>query len=359
MTGRNLELERRETGGAADARGDPGARGLARGVLRDVAERRSVAWCRVAGRPAVGLGARPSAAIDPTPPPSAAPASPSTSAAAQRIEIPGGPLGLAIADGHAWVVATDGGQLVDVDLATGATTPMEVGSSASWVKVLDDGRLVISRYGTTVGRATLEIIDPDDGTVAPVAQDPIDALDVDGGTIWAFEKGGTVLRVDPGGQIFGQAPVEITENEHIDLVGAGEAVFASSDSTPVRRVLGDPLAVDATIDTGGGVPFVSDGGLVWGARADELWAIDPASGQVTRTYPLEDVAEILDLDVEGDDAWIAVRHPGRVGAVIRLDLATGTQVADLPADLPAAVVIAGDRAWVTDYEADALLAFDR
>ncbi len=55
---------------------------------------------------------------------------------------------------------------------------------------------------------------------------------------------------------------------------------------------GDPLKVDATIDTGVGVPFVADGGLVWGARADELWAIDPATSVVTRRYPLTDVAEI-------------------------------------------------------------------
>jgi len=74
---------------------------------------------------------------------------------------------------------------------------------------------------------------------------------------------------------------------------------------------------------------------------------------------LNDVAEILDLDVEGDDVWIGVRHPGRIGAVIRLDLATGAEVADMPVSLPAAVVIDGDRTWVTDYEAGALLGFDR
>ena len=220
MTGRDLALERRESGHVR----------LMRGAILVLAG--SLAACSAtspSGDPSPGAASpasppsasptRPSPAIDPTPPPSAAPPSPSAQAAAQRIEIPGGPLGLDIADGHAWVVATDGGQLVDVDLATGATTPMEVGSSANWVKVLDDGRLVISRYGTAPGRATLEIIDPADGTVTPVAQDPIDALDVDGGTIWAFEKGGTVLRVDPDGRIVGQAEVEITENEHIDLVG--------------------------------------------------------------------------------------------------------------------------------------------
>ena len=264
-----------------------------------------------------------------------------------------------MANGHAWVVATDAGQLIDVDLATGATSPMDIGSSPNWIKVLDDGRLVLSRYGPAEGRSTLEIIDPASRQVTSVSEVPIEGLDVDGRTIWAFAKDGTVLAVDPDGRIVGQTTIEIAANEHMDLVGTGAVAFASSDSTAVRRVRGTPLAVDATIDTGGGVPFVEDGGLVWGARADELWAIDPAAGAVTRRYPLTDVSEILDLDVEGDDAWIAVRHPGRVGAVIRLDLTSGDEVADLPAELPAAVVIAGDTAWVTDYTSGALLGFDR
>jgi hypothetical protein len=264
-----------------------------------------------------------------------------------------------VADGHAWVVETDAGRLVHVDLASGATVPMDIRSSANWIKVLDDGHLVISRYAPAPGRATLEVIDLANGHVTPAAEDPIDALDVDGGTIWAFVKGGTVLAVDPDKRIEGQTTVEIAENEHMDLVGTGGAAFASSDSTAVRRVRGAPLAVDAMIETGGGVPFVEEGGLVWGARPDELWAIDPASGSVTRRFPLADVSEVLDLDVEGDDAWIAVRHPGQVGAVIRLDLATGNKVAESPAGLPAAVVIAGESAWVTDYESGELLGFDR
>ncbi len=45
--------------------------------------------------------------------------------------------------------------------------------------------------------------------------------------------------------------------------------------------------------------------------------------------------------------------------MIRLDLTTGNGVADMPADLPAAVVIADASTWVTDYSSGALLGFDR
>ena len=278
---------------------------------------------------------------------------------AQRVPVPGGPLGLDVADGHAWVVASDDGRLVDVDLATGATTAMDIGSSASWVKVLGVGHLALSRYGPAPGRGTLEIIDRATGDAVSVFQDPIEGLDVDGEDVWAFAKDGTVLSVDAASKIVGQASVDVAPNEHMDLVGLDGSAFASSDSTAVRQVGGKPLAVSGTIDTGGGVPFTRDGTSIWGARADTVWSIDSATGALGPSVALDDVDEILDLDVDGDDAWIAVRHPGRLGALLHVDLATGTERSDTPMRLPAAVVIDGSTVWVTDYEAGELLGFAR
>lgn len=222
----------------------------------------------------------------------------------RRIEISGGPLGLDVADGHAWVVATDGGELIDVDLASGSTARTPIGSSPNWVRVLDDDRLVISRYGPAPGRATLELIDPTGRVVDALAEEPVEGLDVDAGRIWAFHKGGLLRTIVVDGGSAGQTMVEVAPNEHMDVVGLDDAAYAASDSTPVRQVAGDPLAVDASIETGGGVPFTMEGGLIWGARANEIWAVDPRAGAVTRRVPLTNVAEILDLDVAGDDAWV-------------------------------------------------------
>jgi hypothetical protein len=277
----------------------------------------------------------------------------------QRIDVADGPMGLDVSDGHAWVVASDSGQLYDVDLGTGKSRTEAIGPSANWIKVLDPSHLVLSRYATAAGRATLEILDLSSGGTAAAYQEPIEGLDVDGDSIWALDKARTVLRIVSNGKIVGQAKVKIAPNEHIDVVGFDDSAFASADSTAVSRVGGDKLKLEATIETGGGVPFVRDGPLVWGARADSLWAIEPATDTVTLKIPLANVIEILDLDVEGDDAWIAVRHPGRVGAVIRVDLATGEQTADVPVALPAQVVIAGEMVWVTDYDSGTLLGFDR
>jgi len=68
---------------------------------------------------------------------------------------------------------------------------------------------------------------------------------------------------------------------------------------------------------------------------------------------------VLALDVDGDDAWLAIRHPGPVGAVLRLDLATGDVVEEHPVSLPAAVKIASDRVWVASYLTNELIGFAR
>lgn len=138
----------------------------------------------------------------------------------------------------------------------------------------------------------------------------------------------------------------------------GGAFWVSSDTTPVRRLEGEGPAVVAEIETGGGIPLAFVDGLVWGARADELWAIDQATDEATRRVPLEGLIEILDLDVSGSAAWIAGRQPGRVGVVVGIDLTSGPILGEVPVALPAGVAIAGERVWVTDYETDALVGFD-
>jgi len=81
-----------------------------------------------------------------------------------------------------------------------------------------------------------------------------------------------------------------------------------------------------------------------GARPDELWAIDPQIGEVVRHVALTGLAEILALDVSGDEAWIATRMSGRVGVVERVRLSDGNPTGQFSISLPAAVVLTRDRA---------------
>ncbi|MEX2624724.1 MAG: hypothetical protein WD651_13480 [Acidimicrobiia bacterium] len=279
-----------------------------------------------------------------------------------EIELSGqGPLGLDLVDGQALVAAHDSNQLIVLDLATATeTATIPVGDYVQNVAAMPDGRVALGRYesSTTGGLGLLDL-----GTmeITNVRVEAVQGVSVDEeGNVWVVEKAGAVVLVDPAtAEVVSRLPIDIVQNEHLDIVAFAGSGWASSDSTPIRRVGGDPLAVEATIETGGGIPLDSDGGLLWGARADEVWAIDPATNEVARRISLENVAEILALDVSGDEAWIAIRHPGRVGAVIRLDLANGEVLGDFPMGLPAAVRIGPDRVWVTDYEADRLVGFAR
>ena len=121
--------------------------------------------------------------------------------------MPGGPLGLDVSEGHAWVVATDAGQLVDIDLTLRHVDEPRhrvVGELGQGPRTGRASSSAATRPNPD--RATLEFLDIPGGDVTPVFEDPIDALDLDGDTIWAFEKKGTVLRVAADGRIVGQVP---------------------------------------------------------------------------------------------------------------------------------------------------------
>jgi hypothetical protein len=264
-------------------------------------------------------------------------------------------------DGTAYISTHDTSQIVAVDLATREARVVASAAFVTRVLSLGDGRLALGRYSRDGEHAPLEIVDIGTPGGRSIDVGPVEAINPGPkGRIWAFEKTGEVVLADPAaGKVVGRIAIDIAPNEHIDLIGVGASVFASSDSTPVRRIGGSPLKVQATIQTGGGIPLAVSGGLVWGARPNELWAIDPRTDKVIQRIALTDVEEVFDLDIALTDVWIAIRHPGRIGAVIRVDLATGAVRGDFPVLLPPAVKIAGDRAWVTDFDSDTLVGFKR
>jgi hypothetical protein len=324
------------------------------------------------GSPVVPTGP----AVDPTattgavstPSPGATPGpTPTTPALPTRsIRLDGdGPIGMALDDDTAWVIAADGGELLAVDLTGGtAAQSFDVGPWGTHVVVGGPDEVLVARFDTGGVGEPLAIVDPTapaSGAVRYLATGPLAGFDVaDDGRLWGFGTLGEIVVVDEArGEVVGRSSIDVNPNEHLDAVAAAGAFWASSDTTAVRRLEGATPAVTATIDTGGGIPLDVDRGLVWGARAVELWAIDPASDTVAQRVPLDNVSEILDLDVADGRAWIAVRKPGRVGAVIGVDIATGAGIGEVPVSLPAAVAIDGDRVWVVNYDGDELIGFDQ
>jgi hypothetical protein len=274
-----------------------------------------------------------------------------------------GPLGIAAVETSAFVVLEGAGQVVILDLVSGSVDDrVEIGAGAMLVDANHD-LAIVGRYSAPDGKGLL-VLSRASGEIAGIATPELAGIALNGpDRAWVLGGAGEVAMVDLAGrQVTASTTIDVHELEHLNGVATGGSFFASSDTTAVRRLdIAGPIEVTATIETGGGIPFVVDGGLVWGARADELWAIDPQTNTVTRRIPLDGLIEILalDVDVTSDQAWIAARKPGRIGTVVALDLSTGAVLDQWDAALPAGVVIVGDRAWVTDYERNELLGIVR
>jgi hypothetical protein len=145
---------------------------------------------------------------------------------------------------------------------------------------------------------------------------------------------------------------------HTNVVAGGDSLWVSSDDTPLFRVDPNTEKVVEAVRTGGGVPFLEGEGLVWGAKPDELWAVDTEAAEVVRRIPLDDSIEVLSMASDHDSIWVGMRHIGTVGAVERLDLGTGEVLADIPVDIPARIVVAFGSAWVTDSSSGNLYRFE-
>ena len=293
------------------------------------------------------------------------PASSSTGASDEipvRIVLTGrGPIGMAIDGSTGWVVATDSGQLIELDLgASRERRAIDIGPGGSGVIVGADGTVFVGRYDTgSSGDGALVLRGPD-RAVQGLASGPLGGLALgEAGTVWVLEKAGRVVELDPSSGLERVATeVTVDPNEHMDIVAGAGARWLSSDHTAVRRIAADGT-IAAEIETGGGIPLAFSDGLVWGARGAELWGIDPRTNEVARHVALDRVDEILAMEVGDGAAWIAIRRPGRAGRLIGVSLADGRLLAEHEVGLPAAVELTSDRVWVTDYETSSVLGFTR
>ena len=313
-----------------------------------------------AGTPTAATSAQPSSS--PGVSKSPAPTASQSIDAPVRIPLSGAAPDAIVLDGDtAWVLAGEGGTLMEVNLAAGRELrSIDVGFGATHLALPSPGVAAVARFDDSGSGTFLPIVDLETGSRDTVETGALGGLARgEGGVVWALEKAGRLLKVDTAARrVVGAAPVDIGQNVHTEVQWGAGSAWVGSDGTPVLRI-GDDLSIEATIRVDTGLPFLVRDGLVWGAGPEQLWAIDPASNAVTRRLPLEDVAEILALDVDGAEAWLAVRHPDQVGAVIRLDLASGDVVAEHAISLPAAVRLAPDRAWVASYLTNELLGFSR
>ncbi|HEY7131722.1 MAG TPA: hypothetical protein VH440_05690 [Candidatus Limnocylindrales bacterium] len=311
-------------------------------------------------------GASPSAAPSATQDPSVAPsisASPSvTGLRTTSIRLDGeGPIDIALDGRTAWVIATDSGDLLAIDLDGGPARSFDVGPAGSHVILGGPDEVLVAKFDAGGGNPVVTV-KPSTGAIGGVATGPLAGFDLaSDGRVWALGTAGEIVLVDAGhDQVVGRSSIAVHPNEHLDAVTAGDAFWASSDTTGVRRLEAKGATtprVTAEIETGGGIPLAVARGLVWGARPDELWGIDPKTNAVTVHVPLRGLDEILDLDVDeaGKHAWIAARKPGRVGVVVGVEIPSGRVLGEVPVSLPAGIAIGSDRVWATNYDGDELI----
>jgi outer membrane protein assembly factor BamB len=310
--------------------------------------------------PPAGATPYPGAAstADPTSTPS-----PSAVAGEVRVPLSGAAPDAIVADGDtAWVLTGEGGTLIEVDLdARAEVRAIDVGFGATHVALPLAGVAAVGRFDNSSTGAYCLLVDLETGDIRPVQTGELGALTAgETGVVWALEKADRLVKFDATtGEVLGSTRVEVGENVHVEVRWAGGAAWVGSDGLPLVRVDGDDLDEHRTIEVDEGIPFLFEGGLVWGAGPSQLWALDPATGEIMRRIALENLIEVLALDIDGDDAWIAARHPGHVGTVLHLDLASEAVVEEIPIDLPAAVAIAPERVWVASYSTKELVGIER
>lgn len=260
-------------------------------------------------------------------------------------------LGLAVDDTAVWAVAYQAGSLSKVDPVTQKVVQTVRLDRPAASVLTTAGAVWVASYGGGPADSRLYRLDP--ATAAVIATvDPGEVccdLTEGGGAVWAVDPRGSVVGLDPAtNAITRRFPVTVDRNAHTNVVYAGGALWVSSDTTKLFRV--DPVTGATTgFDVGGGVPFLARDGLVWGAAPTEVWTVDEKSGAVTRRIPLTNSIEVISLEIGFGSVWVGIRRPGRVGAVLRLDQASGRPLAELrEIDIPARIAIGFGSVWVTD-----------
>jgi hypothetical protein len=280
-----------------------------------------------------------------------------------RIALSGAaPDAIALDGETAWVLAGEGGLLMQVDLAArrevGATV---VGFGPTHLALPFPGTAAVGRFDDTTTGAYCLLVDLGSGDLRRVTTGELGGLvGGEAGTVWALEKADRAVHIDAiSGKVMASIAVEVGKNVHTEIQWGAGSVWVGSDGLPVVRIDDGGATERTTIPVASGIPFAFEGGLVWGAGPTEVWAIDPTTNGISRRIPLARVSEILALDVDGDDAWLAVRRPGHVGAVLRMDLSSGAVLGEYAVSLPAAVRLGAGHAWVASYLSNELLGFPR
>jgi streptogramin lyase len=222
-----------------------------------------------------------------------------------------------------------------------------VANGAVWVPTTTDGGLAKVVGGAVVSRVQV-------GPRALSGEGYLDAAVAAGGSIWsASDIGSTIARVDPAAGV-ATASLGVPERPG-GLTAGGGAVWAFHFLQPTITRIDAGSAAATRID----VPGASAVGLAYGdgslwlltLRPDRVLHLDPASGTVRRSIPLN---PRLPRPGSLIDAWWLAYGEGAVwatlpnyNAVARVDAGTGSvRYVALDQGRPFGIAAGGGSAWV-------------
>jgi hypothetical protein len=286
-----------------------------------------------------------------------------------RVALDPGVTDLAFDDGSVWV--TGPGAVTRIDSMTDAITAriavpgigdygrIAIGDGSVWVTAPDlrgDG-----------SRGNLVRIDPSTNEIGATIHvgGPISGLGIGGGWVWVTrpEAGpGTLFRIDPEtDRVVDHYPVGVSPGQPI--YAHGYVWVASTDASSFVSKI-DPGSGDV-VDVIDAPPVQSSGdGSLWAVGDDSIVRLDPASGRIQATIPMERASSVF---VDGTTAWVIVMPrssdpelfypiPG-TAALARIDTSTNRAIGDpLPLDdlQPLALTAGSAQAWVGDFYGGAI-----
>jgi DNA-binding beta-propeller fold protein YncE len=283
-----------------------------------------------------------------------------------RIELEPGITDVTFGDGSVWVVGS-GGVVTRVDAVTDAVLAridvpgtgdygrMAIGEGSVWVtapELRDDG-----------SRGNLVRIDPSTNEVVATIHvgGPINGLAIGGGWIWVTrpEAGpGTLFRIDPDtDRVMDDHPVGVSPGAPVYADGY---VWVASTDGGVSTISKIDPGSGSVVDVLRAPPVQASGdGSLWAVGDDSVVRLDPASGAVQATIPIERASRVF---VDGPTAWVLVMPSSSdpdlfypiagTAAVTRIDTATNRVVGEplLLEDLqPLALTARDGLAWVGDF----------
>ena len=222
--------------------------------------------------------------------------------------------------------------------------PWQCFESGFEVHASADGSLAIDQLagGEVCCRGSLERTgDALPPTVLPAAG-PVEGL---GAITASVALGGATTQYGAGRDGSLWMPLEDT--------GQVARINAATAEIQARIDVGDPAAVPDLMSDPHGVA-VADAGVWVGQTAEHAVArIDPATNAVTKSIPVEVAPYALALD--GKTLWVSSFLDDRV---VRVDLESGSVVADIEVPKPTGIALGFDAVWVVGHRDDTLVRID-